>query len=365
MAMVNIIVDPGPVVAGGDVAELAEWLSGIMERPIDIPPQPTFTGAELSAILSPLLSASPDHRAHWTYPSDTMDRAPVRSIRRPDTPTLAANLIVRDGLSRGADVVRAVRSVAPICSEIVIHDTGSVDGTLEALRALAPELPCERVEIRKMNWPNDFGAARNRVLLDTTAEHVLWIDDDEEWAIEACEQTVLALHWDLDHGAPCAYQLARIGPGFGAPIWRTFVFPRLPGVHWDSALHEHIESSLDALDIPHKKFSAPIWHHSFSDLDHLQYDADRDDRMTKLHPEVAGLGWHGDGSGIWVVGVLDGDIRILEADQKAVPTVHAPPIAGDLLNAAPDIKALLAVVDAEIGEATTGDQIDFPFDGIG
>jgi glycosyltransferase involved in cell wall biosynthesis len=50
--------------------------------------------------------------------------------------SIAACLIVKDG---AATIVRAIESVRPHVDEVCVYDTGSTDGTLELLTALAAQ----------------------------------------------------------------------------------------------------------------------------------------------------------------------------------------------------------------------------------
>ena len=61
--------------------------------------------------------------------------------------TLGGTLIVRDAIKYDYCVLEAVRSLAPICSQFVILDCGSTDGTLDQLQTLSGEFP--QVEIHQ------------------------------------------------------------------------------------------------------------------------------------------------------------------------------------------------------------------------
>ena len=335
MALINILVHPDALVSRTDAIGLAQWLAQCTPLPVALPALPERIPApELAARLSPQLTVAPDRRTLWSWESDHAPvecPAPVATVRQAHTPTVAANIIVRDGLSRGSDIVRAIRSVAPLCSEIVVHEGGSTDGTVDALRGLAELLPVARYAVRTdLPWVDDYAHARNRAMIDTYADYIVWIDDDEEWCTEAPAQVVAALHWDQAHDtAPCSYQLGRIGPGFERPIWRTFVFPRFGGAIWTNALHENIESSLADIGIVKTHLTAPIWHHSFADLEHCAEDSRRDARILRAHPELETLGWKGGTGGIWIVAIdHTGNIEIIEAPPEAAtgaPAVMAAP----------------------------------------
>lgn len=83
--------------------------------------------------------------------------------------TVTACLIVRDC---AADLAECLASVRPFVDEIVVLDTGSVDGT-PAVAAAAGAV------LHEAAWADDFAAARNAALQRCTGDWVLSIDADE------------------------------------------------------------------------------------------------------------------------------------------------------------------------------------------
>ncbi|HEU5270704.1 MAG TPA: glycosyltransferase [Jatrophihabitans sp.] len=83
--------------------------------------------------------------------------------------TVTACLIVRDCEAGLPDCLASVR---PFVDELVVLDTGSVDGT----RAVAA---AAGAEVHQAHWTDDFAAARNAALARCTGDWVLSIDADE------------------------------------------------------------------------------------------------------------------------------------------------------------------------------------------
>jgi glycosyltransferase involved in cell wall biosynthesis len=84
--------------------------------------------------------------------------------------TLTVSMIVRDAQ---AHLPACLASVKPLAAEIVIADTGSVDGTV----AIAEEFGARVIHIP---WKNDFAEARNCALAEAHGEWILSLDADEQ-----------------------------------------------------------------------------------------------------------------------------------------------------------------------------------------
>ncbi len=82
---------------------------------------------------------------------------------------LSAVLIVRDEIE---DLARCLESLRPFCDELLVHDTGSVDGT----QALARELGAR---VTQGHWDGDFARARNAAAEPAAGPWWLVVDADE------------------------------------------------------------------------------------------------------------------------------------------------------------------------------------------
>ena len=83
-------------------------------------------------------------------------------------PLLAAVLIVKD---EAAMLPACLASLARVVDEIVVHDTGSADGTDELAAASG-------ATVTRGPWTDDFAAARNAAAAATEATWVLALDAD-------------------------------------------------------------------------------------------------------------------------------------------------------------------------------------------
>ena len=78
-------------------------------------------------------------------------------------------MIVRD---EEALLPAAIKSVKDFVSEIIIVDTGSVDGTIDICRSLG-------ATVHSFEWCDDFSAARNHALSFVRTPWTLWLDADD------------------------------------------------------------------------------------------------------------------------------------------------------------------------------------------
>lgn len=84
-------------------------------------------------------------------------------------PTLSVVMIVKN---EAGCLSACLGSVASIADEIVVGDTGSTDGTMDLARRFS-------ARVFSFPWPDDFAAARNRVLAEAAGHWLLHMDADE------------------------------------------------------------------------------------------------------------------------------------------------------------------------------------------
>src|SRR5262245_50649724 len=84
-------------------------------------------------------------------------------------PTISLCMIVRDA---ARSLPEALASVQPFVDEMVIVDTGSVDGS----RKIAEK---QGARLFDFAWCDDFSAARNFSLQQATGDWVFWMDADD------------------------------------------------------------------------------------------------------------------------------------------------------------------------------------------
>lgn len=100
----------------------------------------------------------------WRAEPDGSDLVLVR-----DRPPISLCMIVRDS---ARTLGRCLRSIRPWVSEMIVVDTGSVDGTPELARRLG-------ARVFHFPWCCDFAAARNESIRHACGQWIFWMDADD------------------------------------------------------------------------------------------------------------------------------------------------------------------------------------------
>ena len=147
---------------------------------------------------------------------------------------LSLCMIVRD---EEKVLKRCLESVADAVEEIIIVDTGSVDGT----RKIAAEFT---EKVYEVPWKADFSAARNFAFAKASKEYLLWMDADDLLPAEDKEK-LLALKEELSEiQADCV--MLPYDAAFDADGKVTFSYERerilrnCPQAKWVGRVHEVI-----------------------------------------------------------------------------------------------------------------------------
>lgn len=142
-------------------------------------------------------------------------------------------------------------SIGLVADEIVIVDTGSTDGTVEALKKLGfSEKGRGTLKLRHFTWKHDFAAARNFALSHATGEWVLWMDLDDRLSAGAPAYINEFKKHD-HHNSAFGFLVASQTEEEGVYIrfLQVRMFPNLKGIRWDRAVHENLHASLKAKGI--------------------------------------------------------------------------------------------------------------------
>src|SRR5262249_43880771 len=147
-------------------------------------------------------------------------------------------------------LARCLQSVQAVVDEIVIVDTGSTDETIN----IASEFGAK---ISHFNWVNDFSAARNFALDQTTGGWILVLDADEH-ASEALGKEIQ----EFIQGQQVIGRLKivsdfrRGGNTLRSQSFVSRLFPR--GARFQGRIHEQIVSQL-----PRVNLRGELWHDGY------------------------------------------------------------------------------------------------------
>ena len=184
-------------------------------------------------------------------------------------PTLSLAMIVRN---EGDTIERVLSDAKPLCDELIVVDTGSVDDTVVKAAAMG-------ARVYYFPWVNDFSAARNFSFAQCTKDWILWLDGDDTITPENQQRLLKLKCQTLDDSIDAAY-IRYVYPPFIQ--WRERLVRRaLFGntLEWRNAIHECI-NGIDAKKAAY--FEAISIQHAPPDNRHAQK---KDRNITILRQE--------------------------------------------------------------------------------
>jgi glycosyltransferase involved in cell wall biosynthesis len=147
-------------------------------------------------------------------------------------------------------LARCLRSIRSTVNEIIVTDTGSMDDTVKIATEFGAKVP-------RFDWINDFAAARNFALEQTSGEWILVLDADE-YASERLAAEIkefikgpkqigrLKIVSDFRHG----------GQTLKSSTFVSRLFPS--GAKFEGRIHEQIVSPL-----PRVNLCGDLWHDGY------------------------------------------------------------------------------------------------------
>jgi len=293
----NVVIrcDPAAVLSRAEVAMLAEMLNRFTGARTSIPAAlgdrcgDVWTMGDIQALLAAqdsLLYREHTLSSYQHHPVFAGPDPPV-SIRTASTPTLSAQIIVRDGMTPPADICRAMRSIAPVASEILVSDTGSADNTVDAVYGEGMGLPCD-VRVFRDPWEDHFGNARNRLIERTECEWIWWLDADDEVPVQTLPKILewLALVPPEPYNEYAGFTLRVAGPGIIDGAMHLRLFRNHRGYRFRHAIHESQLDSVQEGDGYLGITKAVVWHHGYEDP--------KDSAKKKLRNDAVAAKWDED-----------------------------------------------------------------------
>lgn len=171
---------------------------------------------------------------------------------KPNHRRISVCIIVKNERGRLANLIEQL----DWAHEIVVVDTGSDDGTPEALMNIAhfehepPEVEGkQRRVLRYMKWQDDFSKARNYAKKFCTMEWVFWLDADDilDKNFRGWMAKFPTKEWK-NHTAQ-AFMFPCVDSKTGQFVMQARLFRNLEKVGWQNPIHETVNDSLKVLGI--------------------------------------------------------------------------------------------------------------------
>lgn len=143
-------------------------------------------------------------------------------------------------------------SWSEVAGEIVLVDTGSTDGTADAI-SLAAEAkrPSCGIALHHFDWDGDFSNARNFAIARSTGSFVIWADLDDRVDLTS----ISAIKKIADRREPQLFPAYRfqvcsdMGDGAWHRFMQTRAFFRNNEIRFTGKVHESLDKSLADLDL--------------------------------------------------------------------------------------------------------------------
>lgn len=240
--------------------------------------------AKLHAKYGPDLPTSTELWGCEILPTDTMKRM-----------TLSVCMIVRDEKEN----LRQLLPQLGFADEIVIVNTapkgGSVlDPDFEYDPPTKTPPPIRLYDYTDSSDPEtgelrDFSAARNYALARCSSNWVLWLDADDRMPQESAALIRAALDFPgpLTARRICHFALRlrdHLPTGNVGYCHQPRLFPNIPGMAWDGAIHENYLAAADALGLKLVTTDILLDHHGYEDAERLRQKHERNLRILLASP---------------------------------------------------------------------------------
>ena len=193
-----------------------------------------------------------------------------------DAPRLSLCMIVRNEEDRLPNCLDSVRG---LCDEIIVVDTGSSDGTIEAAKRYG-------ATIGSFEWCDNFALARNESLRLATGDWIMWLDADDLMPAQHHAQIRHLLSQGRDKG----YFFVLDDRGYeSVSCMQMRLFPNLEGVSFEMPIHEQVTPSLARLGVSTVPTDIKVVHTGYTTPEVVKEKKDRYlnimERWLEVHPE--------------------------------------------------------------------------------
>ncbi|MHB1687857.1 MAG: glycosyltransferase [Ignavibacteriaceae bacterium] len=147
---------------------------------------------------------------------------------------LSLSMIVKNEEKYLADCLESVKGIV---DEIVLVDTGSTDGTIEMAKEYG-------AKIFHFDWVNDFSAARNFALDNSTGDWILYLDADERLCPDSTMEVKRLTREKKKEAYYCIVDNKDEVGHRAALMAYARLFPNRKELRFEGAIHEQIEPAL-------------------------------------------------------------------------------------------------------------------------
>lgn len=160
-----------------------------------------------------------------------------------------------------------LQSVRELADEMIVVDTGSIDGT----QAIARE---HGARVFEMEWPNDFSRARNAALERARGAWILVLDADESLPPASCDEIRKLIEGEPTEAFRVVTKNTNVnGQHVRGTILR--LFPNRPDVRYQFPIHEEVNLSLARAGVPIRETNIEVLHSGYADPETLARKAVR------------------------------------------------------------------------------------------
>lgn len=174
--------------------------------------------------------------------------------------TVSVCMIVRN---EAANLPDCLESVIPFADEIIINDTGSIDGT-QHIPWNVVGLDHKKVKVIENIWDDNFSLARNQGLDAATCRWIMYLDADDR--VTATEAGKINRLKQLEPDRAIMFQVknAKSEYHFGSVFSQIRMFPNRPGLRFRLRVHEQISLALREAGVPVDLSDVQIIHTGYS-----------------------------------------------------------------------------------------------------
>jgi len=170
---------------------------------------------------------------------------------------LSVCIIARD---EEESLPECIESLQGLADEVVVVDTGSIDGTVDRAEALG-------ARVFHFDWCDDFSAARNESIRRARGDYILWLDADDRLHPDDLHKLAL-LKDNLPSDKKTAYLFLlhnKMNDLDGDMCYQLRLFPNLPGAAFQGRIHEQVVYSLEKLGASLHQADIRIVHTGYED----------------------------------------------------------------------------------------------------